>query len=146
MDALDLTLGPPRSPSYELGGLVMLARTIDKMRASLPGGKLGDYRIAGFSGRLIEALELDEAEMLRCVAEAQSDDDIVAWVLERTTPEQRDRYNSDSLSRRIADRADDPEFFERYPNARTLPLSTRLLDMLEHDDRASFAKLDATPG
>ncbi len=53
MDALDLTTHPPRSPNLRLGGLLMLARTIDKLRASLPGGNLGVYYIRGFSATML---------------------------------------------------------------------------------------------
>jgi hypothetical protein len=38
MDALDLTKAPPRAPRETLAGVVFLPRTIDKMRATLPGG------------------------------------------------------------------------------------------------------------
>lgn len=43
MNALDLTQRPPRSPRVRLGDYVMLARVIDKARASL-SGKAGDYK------------------------------------------------------------------------------------------------------
>ena len=41
--APDLTQRPPRSPRVRLGGYAMLARVIDKARASLVG-KAGDYK------------------------------------------------------------------------------------------------------
>ena len=42
MTPLDLTKQPPRSPRAPLGhlDLVMAARTVDKIRATLPGGNI----------------------------------------------------------------------------------------------------------
>ena len=45
MEALDLSIRPPRSPYAQMHGLYMMPRTIDKMRAQLPGGKLGPYSL-----------------------------------------------------------------------------------------------------
>ena len=47
MDALDLTKRPPRSPRDLLPGLdlLMAARTVDKIRATLAGGNIGEYQI-----------------------------------------------------------------------------------------------------
>jgi len=38
----------------------MLAQTVDKLRATLPGGNLGSYRIAGFSAQLLWKLGIEE--------------------------------------------------------------------------------------
>ena len=43
----------------------MAARTVDKLRATLPGGNLGEYQITGFSSRLIETLGLPEGRCAR---------------------------------------------------------------------------------
>lgn len=45
MEALDLSVRPPRSPYAQMQGIYMVPRTIDKMRAQLPGGKLGPYSL-----------------------------------------------------------------------------------------------------
>ncbi|HEY1882314.1 MAG TPA: hypothetical protein VGG51_04665 [Candidatus Cybelea sp.] len=67
MNALNLTKQPPRSPRELLPGLslLMAARTVDKLRATLPGGTLGEYQITGFSSRLIEALGFPEGRCAR---------------------------------------------------------------------------------
>ncbi len=49
-----------RSPHVQFGGLYMLAQTVDKLRATLPGGNLGSYRIAGFSAQLLWKLGIEE--------------------------------------------------------------------------------------
>jgi len=43
MKPLDLTKGRPRPPLAELDGIMFFPRTIDKARATLPGGNIGDY-------------------------------------------------------------------------------------------------------
>ncbi|MBV8689631.1 MAG: DUF5069 domain-containing protein, partial [Candidatus Eremiobacteraeota bacterium] len=63
MEPLDLSKAPPRSPKLQLDGLVMLPRTIDKLRASLPGGNLGPYRIQGFSQRMLDAIGVTEGQL-----------------------------------------------------------------------------------
>jgi hypothetical protein len=40
MRPIDLTIQPPRSPYQKMEGLYMMPRTIDKLRAKLPGEKL----------------------------------------------------------------------------------------------------------
>ncbi|HWT06548.1 MAG TPA: DUF5069 domain-containing protein, partial [Xanthomonadales bacterium] len=59
MQPLDLTTAPPRAPRESLAGIVFLPRTIDKMRATLPGGALGAYNIPGFSEMMLEALGIE---------------------------------------------------------------------------------------
>jgi Domain of unknown function (DUF5069) len=46
MEPLDLSTRPPRSGLEKLGGFYLLARTIDKIRAHLPGGNPGEYPVS----------------------------------------------------------------------------------------------------
>jgi hypothetical protein len=46
MEPLDLETSPPRGPREQLLGVCFLPRTIDKIRAELPGGKTGGYLVA----------------------------------------------------------------------------------------------------
>lgn len=140
MDALDLSARPPRSPSERLGGLIMLGRTIDKLRASLPGGNLGPYYIRGFSATLLEELGIDEETLRGVVAGAKNDDEVAAWVREHSDPSRYDEINAMLRKRTIADRIDDPEWRERYPITASLPREMPLIEMLDHDDRATFAQ------
>lgn len=140
MDALDLTKAPPRSPNVRLGGLYFLARTIDKLRATLPGGNLGRYYIRGFSSSLLEMLGVEERELRAEVAKAKSDDEVVAWLREHTDPSMYDEINEKLSKRNIAGRINDEDFLQKYPFAANLPREMRLFDMLDLDDRALFAK------
>src|ERR1700674_699505 len=83
MEPLDLTKRPPRGPREKLDGLVLMPRTIDKLRAMLPGGKLGAYKIPGFSARVLEKIGVKEDELLEAVRRASSDDDVAAWLRAR---------------------------------------------------------------
>lgn len=59
MKPLDLTKTSPRSPREQLVGLVFIPRTIDKMRALLPGGNPGKYHVEGASLALLEGIGVD---------------------------------------------------------------------------------------
>lgn len=140
MEALDLTKKPPRAPRTPLAGLdlIMAARTVDKMRASLPGGNLGAYQISGFSSRMLEAMSISEDEFREHVAQASNDAQIAAWLKERTTPEQISAFNTWITARRIEHRIDDEEFLKKYPHVVSLSRDMALVDMLPLDDEIAF--------
>lgn len=117
----------------------MLARTIDKVRATLPDGDLGVYYIKGFSQRLLEALGINEDDLRAIVALAQSDDEIVSWVRKHSDPSKYEEINSQLRSRTVGQSLERPEFLERYPFAKTLPPQTTILEMLDLDDAQIFA-------
>lgn len=117
----------------------MIARTVDKLRATLPGGKLGEYRIPGFSTRLLEQLGIDEAALRDAVARVQSDAEIASWIRDRSDPARYGEINAGFESMTIAERLGDAEYLERYPLAKRLPPETPRLDMLIADDQEQFS-------
>lgn len=139
MDSLDLTKAPPRGPYVELGGLLFLARTIDKIRASLPGGNLGSYQVAGFSKRMLDALGIQEDDLRAVVSLAHSDEDVLAWVRKHSDPSKYGEINAYLESQTVAERKTKPELLAKYPALETLPPETPVLRMLELDDAESFA-------
>jgi len=141
MDALDLTKAPPRPPRTPLADLelIMAARSVDKIRATLPGGNLGTYQIKGFTMRLLDSLSITEDDFREAVARAKSDAEVAAWLREHCTTEQFDAFNRTIAQRVVGDRIADGDFLEKYPNAVTLPLDTPLIDMLKDDDAHCFA-------
>jgi hypothetical protein len=141
MDALDLTKQPPRPPREMLPGLnlFMIARTTDKLRATLPGGNLGDYKISGFSERVLKGLDIDESAMRDAVAAAKDDAEVAAWVAAHTDASRFEAVNAAISAPKIADRIGDPEFMAKYPVYAMLPPETPLIDALVADDRAAFA-------
>jgi hypothetical protein len=142
MDALDLTLRPPRSPREPLSGLdlLMLARTIDKLRATLPGGNIGAYQITGFSSRLLLKLGIAEGVLRDVIARAGTDADIAAWIREHSDPATYAEINAGFEQMTVGERLGDAAFVERYPIARRVPPETSRIDMLAADDAESFAK------
>jgi hypothetical protein len=81
MDALDLRARPPRGPRETLDGLMLMPRTIDKIRATLPGGHLGPYHVTpGMSQALLAIIGVDLEALIAVVAEARSDEDVAAWL------------------------------------------------------------------
>jgi hypothetical protein len=140
MDALDLTKRPPRGPRVFLPGLelFMAARTVDKLRATLPGGNIGEYQITGFSSSLLNALGIAEGVLRNFIAQANSDGEIAAWIREHSNPDRYAEINSKLEGRTVGERLNDPEFLRRYPSARNLPPETSRLDHLAADDDEMF--------
>ncbi|MHB8147856.1 MAG: DUF5069 domain-containing protein [Vulcanimicrobiaceae bacterium] len=138
MKPLNLTKSPPRSPRQMLGGLLMLARTIDKLRAALPGGDLGDYKLQGFSSRLLDALGISEDALRERVASAQDEAEIVAFVHAHSDAAAYPAINESFAGLRIADRLDNESWVAKYPISQKLPPETSLLEMLEYDDCDAF--------
>jgi hypothetical protein len=141
MDALDLTKRPPRSPWVKDGGAYMLARTIDKLRAKLPGGNIGLYRISpGFSERLLGAIGCSEEELSEVVARAKNEAEVFAWVNARADNAKLEKFNDSVSKRRIMDMDDVAAFKGRYPiiDEKGIPDDTVLFDLLEKDDAAIF--------
>ncbi|HKU68117.1 MAG TPA: DUF5069 domain-containing protein [Candidatus Baltobacteraceae bacterium] len=138
MKPLDLTKTPPRSPYERLGGLLMLARTIDKVRAALPGGNLGAYQMAGFSKGMLDALGIPEDDLRSVIALADSDDEVAAWVRKHSDPTKYDGINATLEAHTTGERLDRPDLVAKYPLLTTLPPETPMLRMLELDDAAVF--------
>lgn len=137
MKPLDLSKRPPRSPREKLDGLYMLPRTIDKLRAKLPGGNIGPYKIDGMSKRLLELLSIEEAQLQDVVEHASADDDVAAW-LRQNADRSKDAEINERLSRRsYEDSADKAAFDEKYPVRARLGLSN-VFDVLDADDREMF--------
>jgi Domain of unknown function (DUF5069) len=140
MDALDLTRKPPRSPRELLPDLelLMAARTVDKLRATLPGGNLGEYQITGFSSRLIEKLGFAEAALRAVIARAASDREVADWIAGHSDRARYAEINAAFERATLADRMNDPAFLARYPIAKQLAPETSRLDLLVADDEAAF--------
>jgi hypothetical protein len=84
MTAPDLTQRPPRSPRVRLGGLVLLARVLDKCRATL-AGRNGEYNFnCPLDQRLFEFLQLDAELFKREVQKDKGDGEMLEWTLQNS--------------------------------------------------------------
>jgi hypothetical protein len=137
MEPLDLRNGPPRSPRAELGGIVFLPRSIDKLRATLPGGSIGAYAIPGFTEMMLEQLGISLADTVEAVRRATSDGDVLAFVSARTTPERIAAWNA-FISVREPAGGDRVVAIQRYPFLAERPDLVVALDVLAEDDRRAF--------
>ncbi len=137
MQPLDLTKRPPRSPRESLDGLVVIPRTIDKLRATLPGGNIGDYKIEGLSGMLLERIGVTEDDMRKAVAEAKTDEDVAVWLRSHAQAAKYAEAN-EYLSKRKIDDTKDPAALRKRYHVEERPEIVTLFDMLDADDREAF--------
>jgi hypothetical protein len=79
--SVDLTRRPPRSTRVRLGGFVILARMLDKGRATL-AKKNGEYNYNSPTDQhLIRFLGFDPEALLQELAAGKGDGEILQWVL-----------------------------------------------------------------
>jgi hypothetical protein len=145
MEPLDLTANPPRSPYQKMEGLFMLPRTIDKMRANLPGGKIGTYTIRGSSSLLpglslvlLDGIEVTEQRLLEVVERALVEEEIADWLRLNGDLSTTAALNKKLLGRRIEDvqAVVPPEIIAKvYPFMNEMANTTPMFDVLLEDDR-----------
>ena len=139
MDALDLRRSPPRTPRAELAGITFLPRSIDKVRATLPGGKLGVYKIEGFTQTMLDKLGISVADFTEAVRTAKSDDDVAAFVTANAQPGSIEAWH-DYVGQRKPKDGNREEALVAYPFLADRPDLVFSLDVLEEDDRHMFAR------
>jgi Domain of unknown function (DUF5069) len=141
--ALDLRSQPPRRPRETILGFYFLPRTIDKLRAQLPGGNLGAYlnHETGFSAWLVRRLGLDMDEFRNAVAQAPNEDALVEWLAARidvtTAPAVNAKFETFVIERMSAE--DQILVRQRHPVLAARTDLSKILDALEADDRDAFA-------
>src|SRR6266702_4145761 len=81
---IDLTQRPPRSFRVRLGNYVILARMLDKGRATL-AGKNGEYKYNSTTDqRLVQFPGFDPDAMLKELAAGKGDGEMLEWVHSKT--------------------------------------------------------------
>ena len=141
----DLTQRPPRGFRVRLGGLVILARLLDKGRATL-AGKNGDYEyLTSIDGHLVRFLEFDPDALLKELATGKGDWEILRWI-KANSKSQRQPWEIEAFSSFMERYApdSDPEtlgvfqdYFKNFPEGRD-DLKT-WFEVLELDDYVSYA-------
>lgn len=143
MEPLDLTRQPPRSCFAELDGLLLMPRTIDKLRGFLPGGNAGGYFIngktPGISQFMLDRLGIRLEDLQAVVARAVDEDEVAAWLREQTDVSQYPAINA-TLRRIKPKHAHDPEYFaDLYTHTLAAhPELEHILDIIDEDDRRIF--------
>jgi hypothetical protein len=146
MKAIDLTTQPPRSPYQKMEGLYMMARTIDKLRAKLPGGKTGAYSITtafgpGLSLLLLDGLGVTEECLLEVVQKFSVEHEIAEWLRINADLSSVASLNEKLFSPRIEDVLAfiPPAIFnEIYPAAERMMITSPMFEVLLEDDRLMF--------
>ncbi len=138
MGPLDLRKAPPRRPRAELAGILFLPRSIDKLRATLPGGHLGLYAISGFTETMLEMLGIPQSDITDVVRKANSDDDVAQYVAQQAKPGSIEAWHEYVLERRPKN-GDRNAAIAGYPFLADRPDLVLSLDVLEEDDRQMFA-------
>jgi hypothetical protein len=143
MEPLDLTQRPPRGPRETMLGVMFLPRTIDKLRAELPGGNLDGYFTdwrPGLSSYLMHKLKLDFDELRDVVARANDESEIVAWLRPRIDPAVAEEVNRKLLSLKLT--PENREIVEaNQPVAKRRPDLVYLFEILEADEAERFPSL-----
>jgi hypothetical protein len=120
-----------------------MPRTIDKIRATFPGGHLGPYHISpGMSQMLLTIIGVDLRELHEAVFRAETDDDVAAWLRTHANVEQYDRANAFLSDWRHEDMPENhrAHFESLYP-AYLVGRYPVAFDLLEADDRELYPTL-----
>lgn len=141
-NAKDLTKEAPRSPRLRLGGYALMARMIDKGRASLVGTN-GEYHFnCSLDQHLFRFKEVNADDVRNLLASGASDDAIVQWFDKNGTPrssEERDAWGREQERASFHGHPEKGGWFDDECRRFGLdPAKASLFDMLEADDRASF--------
>lgn len=143
MSPLDLSQRHPRLPREKMLGFYFLPRTVDKLRAELPGGNMGLYlnHDTGFSAYVVRRLGLNMNEFRDAVGAAGDEDAVVAWLDARV-----DRSGADALNAKLESfvvermTPEDQQLVrERHPVLAVRPELSKMLDILEADDLTLIA-------
>jgi hypothetical protein len=141
---LDLRTHRPRPVRETILGIYFLPRTIDKLRAELPGGNPGPYmnHDTGFSAYVVRRLGLDMNDFRKAVADAPDEDAVVAWLDARIDATMAPALNA-KLESFVVERmsAEDQILLrERHPVMAQHPEFSTILDVLDADDDLTFAQ------
>ncbi|MDB5204008.1 MAG: hypothetical protein JWP09_36 [Candidatus Taylorbacteria bacterium] len=145
MEAKDLAVEAPRSPYETINGFAILARTIDKCRASIADTS-GEYHFdCPLDKTLFGFKNINAEEFKAFVATGATDEEIGLWVETHGDPKTPDEVSLwSSAFKTDYSYATDPnkkEWFQGECERLALdPATTTLFDYLDVDDKVSFAK------
>ena len=142
MNFKDLSKEPPRSPHYRIHDYVILARTLDKCRASI-NKTLGDYHFnCPLDKILFEFKGIDPEDFLKLVESGAGDEEIGGWLDKNGTVHTAGDISdwSKKLEAYLPYQNPDKKswFIEQCKPLDLNPAETTLFGYLEADDLASF--------
>ncbi len=141
--AKDLTKVAPRSAYERIGGFAIIARTIDKCRATLEG-KNGEYHFDCPLDNVLFGFKGIKGDVFKAyVAEGHSDEEIASWLKTVGTPK------TDAEIKAWSDAFKTDFSYSTDPNKKDWfigeckrlgldPMKTTLFDYLDVDDKASM--------
>ncbi|HSI84530.1 MAG: DUF5069 domain-containing protein [Candidatus Methylacidiphilales bacterium] len=137
-NAKDLSKVAPRSPRVRLGGYPLLARAIDKGRASL-AGSVGDYHFdCPLDNYLFGFKEVKGEDVKQLLANNASDQDVVEWLNTHGAPKTAEEINAFAAQLEAARPYDNPDkkqwFIDQCASVGIDPAKSTLFDFLETDD------------
>jgi len=142
--AKDLTQEPPASPRARVGGYPLLARALDKGRASL-AGKAGDYHFdCPLDNQLFGFKGVKGEEVKKLLEAGATNEEIAAWLDAHGTPktaQEIEQWAAQVEAWSFHGHPEKGEWFDgECRNLGLDPAKTTLFEYLEADDKASFAK------
>lgn len=145
MEAKDLAVEAPRSPYETINGFAILARTIDKCRATV-ADTAGEYHFDCPVDKMLFGFKNISGEEFKAFVETgASDEEIGKWVMEHGDVKTADEISKwSSAFKTDFSYATDPnksEWFKGECERLALdPATTTLFDYLDVDDKVSFSK------
>ncbi len=137
----DLTKVAPRSPHTVLGGFAILARTIDKCRASL-WGNIGEYHFdCPLDNQLFGFKGIKGADFKAFVETGATDEAILAWVIssgETKTDEEIAAWTKSVKENNYSATPEKKAWLEGENARLGIDKDTTLFDFLDTDDKVSF--------
>jgi hypothetical protein len=142
--AKDLSKEAPRSPRIRIGDYALMARMIDKGRATI-NGTVGEYHFAcPLDQNLFEFKGVVADDVKGVLESGASDDEVLAWFNQHgatKSPVEVKAWSEGVESVRPYENPDKREWFTgECANLGVDPAKTTLVDYLETDDRVSFKK------
>jgi hypothetical protein len=141
MEPLDLSARPPRGPRETMLGLTFMPRTVDKIRAELPGGNIGPYlnEPRGISAFMCRRIGVDMDELRAAIAAAKDEPEVEAWLRDRLDPAGVAETNRklESLTLERLSPEDQEMVRHHHPVLRTRPELVRFYDIFEADEATS---------
>lgn len=144
INSKDLTKQAPRSAYERIGGLSIIARTIDKCRATI-NGMNGEYHFdCPLDNTLFKFMGIKGDDFKKYVLENHTDEEVANWVknngIKKTDAEIKawsDAFKTDYSYSTDPNKKD--WFIGECKRLNLDPMKTTLFDYLDVDDKVSFA-------